>query len=418
MITDNLLTEDQKNAIKIVVDAYRRGQKEIFVDGAAGTGKTSIVPFIIGELGLFGLNSVAYATFVAKAANILLRKLEKVRQGGYNVSTLHKLLYNVDFDRFGKCIFTPKSFYELEHLKLFVCDEASMIPNVFRELFMKHGGITLYIGDHHQCPPIEQEKDEYNLSTKSYIYNRLKHSPDVRLTEIHRQAKESPIIQLATNVRLNKEIIQYTNLPYQAFNKEMMICKKDYLRTLCKNHPETLLNADVILCGKNSTRHQLNTWVRKQKNLPPLPVHNDRAMCMMNTNVFTEEGYRISNGMTGTIIDPEYHHNKYVSFEFKADGVEDTVEMVSWIKCFQGHPIETEDFREARRYGMHEYGQFGAFNYGYSSSVHKYQGSECDNVLLINEEFGEFKWNKYGYHSEWFYTGITRAAKRLITTVY
>jgi len=47
-----------------------------------------------------------------------------------------------------------------------------------------------------------------------------------------------------------------------------------------------------------------------------------------------------------------------------------------------------------------------AFAFGYALTVHMAQGSEFDNVLLIDEWFHDDR-------IPWLYTGITRAAKRI-----
>ncbi len=48
------------------------------------------------------------------------------------------------------------------------------------------------------------------------------------------------------------------------------------------------------------------------------------------------------------------------------------------------------------------------FDYGYTLTVHKAQGSQWDDVVLFDESdaFRE-------HRSRWLYTGITRAARRL-----
>jgi exodeoxyribonuclease-5 len=50
------------------------------------------------------------------------------------------------------------------------------------------------------------------------------------------------------------------------------------------------------------------------------------------------------------------------------------------------------------------------FTFGYAATVHKYQGSEADNVILYDD------YRSPRGHREWLYTGVTRAA-RSITVV-
>jgi exodeoxyribonuclease-5 len=50
------------------------------------------------------------------------------------------------------------------------------------------------------------------------------------------------------------------------------------------------------------------------------------------------------------------------------------------------------------------------FTYGYAITAHKSQGSEWDNVLVIEERF-PFDEEE---HRRWLYTACTRAAKKLV----
>ena len=49
-----------------------------------------------------------------------------------------------------------------------------------------------------------------------------------------------------------------------------------------------------------------------------------------------------------------------------------------------------------------------AFDFGYAMTVHKAQGSEWDSVILVDE------YRRYEQRKEWLYTGITRAAERIL----
>jgi exodeoxyribonuclease-5 len=51
-----------------------------------------------------------------------------------------------------------------------------------------------------------------------------------------------------------------------------------------------------------------------------------------------------------------------------------------------------------------------SFTYGYAITCHKAQGSEWDNVLVIEEGFPFDKEE----HKRWLYTAATRAAKKLV----
>jgi len=52
------------------------------------------------------------------------------------------------------------------------------------------------------------------------------------------------------------------------------------------------------------------------------------------------------------------------------------------------------------------------FTYGYALTVHKSQGSQWDDVVLIDES-----WVFRQDRSKWLYTGITRAAEKLLVVL-
>ena len=85
-----ILTKKQEEGLKICLDRFKNKEKYSIISGYAGTGKSTLVKFIIQALADYGINpnrDVAYACFTGKAAQVLLKK------GNKNVYTLHKLLF-------------------------------------------------------------------------------------------------------------------------------------------------------------------------------------------------------------------------------------------------------------------------------------------------------------------------------------
>ena len=85
-----ILTNKQEEALKIAIEKFRNRDRFVVISGYAGSGKTTLVKFIISALEQYGIDpeeDVCFATFTGKAAQVLLKK------GNRNVSTLHKLLY-------------------------------------------------------------------------------------------------------------------------------------------------------------------------------------------------------------------------------------------------------------------------------------------------------------------------------------
>ena len=79
------LNDQQELAIKTVRDKIKSGQKIITIAGFAGTGKTTLVNYIIESLG-YTIEDVAFAAFTGKASLVLQQK-------GIPATTLHALLY-------------------------------------------------------------------------------------------------------------------------------------------------------------------------------------------------------------------------------------------------------------------------------------------------------------------------------------
>ena len=94
------------------------------------------------------------------------------------------------------------------------------------------------LGDPGQLPPIQGD----GAFTRD--------SPDVMLTEIHRQAGESAIIRLATMARCGEPIGfgQYDEFVWK-------MCKADVT-------PDQALRGGQVICGLNATRLQLNNAMR------------------------------------------------------------------------------------------------------------------------------------------------------------
>ena len=81
-----VLTQKQEEGLKIAVDRHKAGERYTVISGYAGTGKSTLVKYIIAALDV-DPNCVCYATFTGKAAEVLRKK------GNKNAFTLHRLLY-------------------------------------------------------------------------------------------------------------------------------------------------------------------------------------------------------------------------------------------------------------------------------------------------------------------------------------
>ena len=82
-----ILTNEQEQALKIILNKYKNHEKYVTICGYAGVGKSTLAKFAIEALDV-SPEKVAYATYTGKAAEVLRKK------GNPNAMTLHKLLYD------------------------------------------------------------------------------------------------------------------------------------------------------------------------------------------------------------------------------------------------------------------------------------------------------------------------------------
>ena len=120
----------------------------------AGTGKSTLIKFIIAALNL-DPEDVCYVAFTGKAATVLQQK------GCPNATTAHKLLYHAKQMPDGKYTFVPKK--ERPLYKLIIVDEVSMLPKAMWELLLRWRIPIIACGDPEQLPPVDKDEDNHLL---------------------------------------------------------------------------------------------------------------------------------------------------------------------------------------------------------------------------------------------------------------
>ena len=388
------LTPKQQEGLKIALERHRANEKYTVIAGFAGTGKSTLVKFIIDALDV-DKDKVAYATYTGKAAEVLRKK------GNPNAMTLHKLLYDSIPRQGGGFIRIPKKMLEY---KIIVVDEVSMVPKSMIDMLLKHKVYVIFLGDPFQLPQIDK-KETHTLLDKPHIF----------LDQVMRQAAESEIIQLTMKIR-NGEQIDFMN------GKEVIIAPRVSLVT---GH---LTWADQIICATNASRISLNNQMREILGYSGLPQDGERMICLRNYwEDFSEDGSSsLVNGMTGIIKNPfesfrmapmyvkmKNHKMDIIQGEFISDDGK-TFNSVEMDKSMITTGEFSLDWRETYALGQlkNKIGDIvpREFTFGYAITCHKSQGSEWDKVLVIEERFPFDKKE----HARWLYTACTRAAEKLV----
>ena len=245
------------------------------------------------------------------------------------------------------------------HGRIAFVDESSMVaPDLAMDL-LATGCKIVAAGDPGQLQPVRG--------------TRFFDQADATLTTIHRQALESPIVRQAYNVRHNGV--------YMSDGSEFRVQR--FIER------DEILAADVILCWRNNTRHMLNALVRAHKGLEGYPLASEPVMCLRN-----DHDCGILNGAVYRLI------RDYDPVRKVARIVNERMETVDVENC----RIENLDPPADLTMTSEEH----PFAFAYAATVHKFQGSETESGILVDE------YDKQDQRREFLYTGLTRFSKRVI----
>lgn len=366
---------EQDEALTRVDKWLRQGSSPLFrLFGYAGTGKTTLARHFAENVD----GDVQFAAFTGKAAQVLRSK------GATNARTIHSLIYRprgeeaVEDETTGKTSISPTFSLNRQspvaRAKLIIVDECSMVDEALGRDLMSFGTPILVLGDPGQLPPI---------SGGGFF---TEHEPDYLLTEIHRQARDNPIISLALDVREGR------SLQYGDFGEARVISKAEVTQDL-------VLDADQVLVGTNRTRRRYNARLRELKGFEgPLPQAGDKMVCLRNDPAKGLLNGSLWKVMTASKETVKPGINLLVSPE--EDDPDRGIAKIKLLKAAFEDPETEIPWQTKKRYDD--------FDYGYALTVHKTQGSQWNNVVLFDESYA-FRDTR----ERWLYTAITRAAERL-----
>jgi exodeoxyribonuclease-5 len=403
-------SKQQDDALRQVNNWLKNGKTQVFYFfGYAGTGKTTLAKHLAE--GIDG--DVLFAAFTGKAAHVLRQK------GCENACTIHSLIYHSkeksrvklveleleldnliieleasnlkeeyidnhpkvrrlrmdvkkESDNSEQPFFVLNTDSEVKDAPLIIIDECSMVDERMGLDLKSFGTPILVLGDPAQLPPV---------GGAGFFTENI--TPEVMLTEIHRQAAESPIIRMATETR------NQIPLTVGAYG-DCMVYEEG-----TKLDPEMILSFDQILVGKNVTRRLTNTKLRQLKGIEDIyPVIGDRLVCLRNNS---EMGL-----LNGAIFEVSGVTDVIDSKVFMTIHPEDSLASIE-VSAHEHHFLGTEgDLKWFEKREAQE------FAFGYGLTCHKAQGSQWRNLCVFDESycFRKDKWR-------WLYTAITRAADNI-----
>jgi exodeoxyribonuclease-5 len=380
------LSGDQQKALSELLAWYGAPDRGRFITlgGYAGTGKTTLIAVLKNELLRLNKNLlIAFCSYTGKAAQNLKNKLKEAGALSVkdSVSTIHGLIYTPREDAGGQIAGWDRK--DLLERDLIIVDEASMVDGLIWMDLLSYNIPIIAVGDHGQLPPIS---GKFNLMQ----------APQLLLTQIHRQARDNPIIRVSQFARTTGLV------PPERYGAGVV----KYLRDDCDAQEKTgeLLESyspdTLILCGYNNTRNKINQFMRANRGYEtPAPAGGDRVICLRNNH---KKG--IFNGMLGTIENIAPAQKDWYAAGIQLDDREKLYEGLIYAPQFGAKT--GVNFTRDRKLAM----QGDLFDFGYALTVHKAQGSQARRVVLFEERFAQMDdemWRR------WLYTGVTRAEEEL-----
>ncbi|MCZ8099813.1 MAG: AAA family ATPase [Burkholderiales bacterium] len=361
-------SSQQEEALREVAAWLRRGTPQVFrLFGFAGTGKTTLARHFAE--GIDG--EVAFGAFTGKAAHVLRAK------GCEGAATIHSLIYRPAAVESEEPSFVLNRESTAAKADLIVIDECSMVDEDLGRDLLSFGTPVLVLGDPAQLPPVKGG----GFFTDA--------EPDIMLTEVHRQARDNPIIRMSMTVR------EGGRLDHGAHGESRVIARSEI-------DASAVLRTDQVLVGTNKTRRLYNRRIRELMGFrDPMPAAGEKLVCLRNDR---KKG--LLNGGLWTVKELREPQKGQVRMTVVPDedaGRRKGVKVKVLREFFEGGD---EDIPWLLRRDTDE------FTYGYALTVHKAQGSQWDDVVLFDES-----WAFREHRDRWLYTALTRAAQRITVVV-
>ncbi|MEL7601979.1 MAG: AAA family ATPase, partial [Bacillota bacterium] len=382
------LAQEQRAA---VLSALREGA--MVITGGPGTGKTTILQFILRIMTRLGLD---YA-LCAPTGRAAKRMTEAT---GFEAATIHRLL---EYGGEGQSRFSRNEdnplFYDMV-----VVDEMSMVdlPLMYALLrALPQGTRLIMVGDADQLPPVGAGTVLHDIIESGVL-------PVTRLTEIFRQSDRSGIAKNAQRINAGQPPQPEPDSDFTFSNCPVTELALEKVVSLCSGGDPTLFTCDpqcgvqVLSPTKKGPLGVKNLNVRLQAALnPPAPhkaerefgesifregdkvmqIKNDYRMEWMRTgkNGVPEMGLGVYNGDLGTI--------------YRMDMAEQTLDVLF----------------DDERMASYTFSQLDELELAYCISIHKSQGSEFPIVILPL-----FSGPPILMTRNLLYTAVTRARRQVL----
>jgi exodeoxyribonuclease-5 len=426
------LTAGQGKALEMIrgLREYGAAPKVAVLAGLAGTGKTTVLKYAAEVLGGYPIACAPTGKAAARLREVT----------GLAARTLHSWLYDALEDPVtGEVTYSrkPTDMVAVGEAPVLVVDEGSMVSqDLWEDVLSACERCRMNVvvsGDPFQLPPVQRREvggrpSEFNLVSPTFASDAR-----VDLTEITRQAADSPIIRATQLIRAGKIADAVFAFPRVQSSK------------LVEESAAVVSGGGAVLVHRNETRGALNRSIRSHLGLKEDEIRVGEPLLVMKNcyriESFNGETLRFGGWHDGP-TEPRpiwcWIRKKEAWSRFGVADLEDEVggqvvvkraivalaelagglgEVSNPAVCKAGHIIfgegktevpagpETPEEREARLGNP-----VISANYGYALTCHKAQGSEWNSTLVVLEQSLRQQTEE---GRRWLYTAATRARESL-----
>ena len=221
--TEFVLGEQQKEALEALIDFAESNKTFMTLQGAAGTGKTTI----IGYLQKYLKNKASFAYMAPTHAATAELAFATVKTGSNILPSTLQSAITLN-SKTKRHVFTQKIQKRVGYNPIFILDESSMIDKTdidkIQEALDDFGGKVIFLGDEKQISKVTQSNDKTKPVSPAFTS-----FDQVKLTKIYRQSDNSLLNLLSamreqTDFKLfkveNSDIVKFVNK--KEFNQELV----------------------------------------------------------------------------------------------------------------------------------------------------------------------------------------------------
>jgi exodeoxyribonuclease-5 len=371
-----ILNNGQEYVTNKAVEWFKDKNNLLFeYSGIPGAGKSVVLMEIIRRLNLDILTGIAAMSFTGTASLVMRMK------GFLNAKTAHSWIYRVEAvpmkDSSGNVVYDellnvpimiPK--FRLinkldDNIELIVIDEGYCLPKSVGDHIKRFNKKILVCGDQNQLPPVN---DEPAFLTNNNIY---------RLTECMRQAGKEDISFIANRAGMLLPLLN------GYYGNSMVINRPELTDSM-------LLWADIIICGTNYTRDNINKRIRSLKGYTSeLPQYGEKVVARSNNwleSVSLSNGteINITNGLVCKVLsnpDVSTYDGELFSMTLAPELAPNAIFFNT--RCNYKHMISDHKIRDNIR--KNKYSKGNMFEFAYAITTYLAQGGQWHKVIYIEE---------------------------------